>query len=195
VDCQEVKKFLQVYIDGELDAEDRRILEEHLAACPVCRASVEYERRFRDAIRARIPKVTAPEDFKQQLSEAIAQVPSRRPVLRRLVWGFVPATAALALVITFTWTVTSGFTPLVDEAVLQHSASPPVEINTSDSDQVEDWFRAKVDFNVALPRFPEKISLDGARLRQPWCATGGVLTVSACSWSRTRGAPWKARSA
>lgn len=165
MDCQEVKKFLQVYIDGELDEEDRRVLEEHLAACPDCRASVEYDRRFRDAIRARVPKISAPDDFKQQLTEAMARVPNRRPALRRLVWGFVPATAALALVITFTWTVTSGFSPLMDEAVLQHSAEPPVEINSSDSDQVENWFRKKVDFNVALPRFPhKKVSLEGARL-------------------------------
>jgi len=165
VDCQEVKKFLQVYIDGELDEEDRRVMDGHLAGCPDCRASVEYDRRFRDAVRARVPKVSAPEDFKQQLSEAMAQVPHRRPALRRLAWGFVPATAALALVITFTWTVTSGFTPLVDEAVSQHNAAPPVEINSSDSEQVEDWFRKKVDFNVALPRFArQEVSLEGARL-------------------------------
>jgi anti-sigma factor RsiW len=125
---------------------------------------VEYERRFRDAVRARVPRVSAPEDFKQQLTAAMSKVPRRRPALRRLAWGFVPATAALALVITFTWTVTSGFSPLIDEAVLQHSAAPPVEINTSDSGQVENWFRKKVDFNVTLPRFTKKVSLEGARL-------------------------------
>jgi anti-sigma factor RsiW len=69
------------------------------------------------------------------------------------------------LVITFTWTVTSGFSPLVQEAVEQHSTALPVDFGSSDSDEVEGWFRAKVDFNVALPRFqPQQFNLVGARL-------------------------------
>jgi anti-sigma factor RsiW len=73
--------------------------------------------------------------------------------------------AALALVITFTWTITSGFSGMMDEAVDQHSTAPPVEVNSSDTDVVEDWFREKVNFNVALPRFQSKqLDLVGARL-------------------------------
>jgi len=78
-------------------------------------------------------------------------------------WGSIPAAAALALVIIFTWTVTSA--PLVDEAVARHSSEPPVEGNSEDSDEVENWFHSKVDFNVALPRFNRRqLSLVGGRL-------------------------------
>ena len=165
MDCKEVDKFLQVYVDGELDDEDRVLVEEHLRSCPRCRAMADYEQRFIKSIKARFPREEAPAELRSRLVHAMAQVPERKPLSRRLVWGSVPAAAALALVITFTWTVTSGFSPLVDDAIQQHSTEPPVEVNSSDTSAVENWFRKKVDFNVALPRFPRaKINLVGARL-------------------------------
>ncbi|MBN2493405.1 MAG: zf-HC2 domain-containing protein [Deltaproteobacteria bacterium] len=165
MDCQEVCRFLQVYLDGEFDEDDRRDVEAHLATCAACRARAEYERRFREAIRARIPKPAAPEAFRARLVQAMRGHRDRSSFPRRLVWSSVPAAAVLALVVTFTWTVTSGFSPMVDEAISRHSTETPVEVNTASSDEVEGWFRAKVDFNVALPRFSSRrLSLVGARL-------------------------------
>jgi anti-sigma factor (TIGR02949 family) len=165
VDCREIEKFVQVYIDGELDAEDQTIIEEHLRQCPACLAQVDYERRFIKAVKIRVPKVAAPVSFKTQLVANMGKAPKQRPLSRRLMWSSIPAAAALALVITFTWTVTSGFSPLVSAAVEQHSLEPDVDVNTSDSATVENWFKKKVDFNVTLPRFQtRKANLIGARL-------------------------------
>ncbi len=165
MDCQEVREFIQIYIDGEFDEGDRRDLEEHLAGCPECRARADYERRFKQAIKARIPRPSATEELRQRLVQAMADQPEPRGLRRHLMWGSIPAAAVLALVITFTWTVTSGFSPLVDEAVARHSSEPPVEVNSEDSAEVENWFHSKVDFNVALPRFSQhQLSLVGGRL-------------------------------
>jgi mycothiol system anti-sigma-R factor len=169
VDCREVDKFLQVYIDGELDESDRRRLQEHLDDCDSCREVADYERRFKQAVKVRWPRSTAPDSLKERVVEAMSnaekKAPGRHRFRRRLVFSSVPAAAALALVITFTWTVTSGFSPLVKEAVLQHSTEPPVEVSSSDRSAVEEWFRKKVDFHVALPRFTHsRINLVGARL-------------------------------
>ncbi|MBW2704126.1 MAG: zf-HC2 domain-containing protein [Deltaproteobacteria bacterium] len=164
MDCQEVRKFLQVYVDGEFDEDDRRDLEAHLAQCPDCRAQADYERRFREAIRARMPRQVAPAALREKLQQKLEK--ERSPSLpRRLVLSSIPAAALLALVATFTWTLTSGFSPLVDEAISRHSSTPPIEVNSSDSEEVEGWFRAKVNFRVALPRIPRpRFSLVGARL-------------------------------
>ncbi len=165
MDCQEVRKFIQIYLDDEFDESDRRDLEEHLAGCPECRARADYERRFRQAIKARIPRPSTTEEFRQRLVRTMADQPEPRSLTRHLMWGSIPAVAALALVIIFTWTVTSGFSTLVDEAVTRHSSEPPVEVNSEDSDEVENWFHSKVDFNVALPRFNRRqLSLVGGRL-------------------------------
>jgi anti-sigma factor (TIGR02949 family) len=165
MDCTEVLKFIQVYLDGEFDEKDRLEMDEHLKGCLLCGKQVDVERRFRDAIRARIPKPAAPLQLRDRLVEAMDRTPRRARFPRILVWSSVPAAAALVLVVMFTWTVSTGFTPLVESAVDRHSSALPVEVNSASNDEVEGWFRAKVNFNVALPRFaPKELSLVGARL-------------------------------
>ena len=165
MDCQVVQEILQFYVDGELDEHDRGEVETHLSECAACRAQADHDRRFRAAIRARVPLEPAPASLRRQIEGTLSERPVTRRFSRTLIWGSVPAAAALGLLITFTWTVTSGFSPLVDEAVTRHSSEPPVEVSSHDSTEVEDWFRSKVDFNVALPRFrPRTLSLEGARL-------------------------------
>lgn len=164
LDCVEVDKFMQVYMDGELDQQDRLLVEQHLAACRSCRDRAEYQRRFIAAIKARVPREPAPDQLRQRVRQLLAS--DKRPLLRRrLLWGSLPAAAALAVLVTFTWTVTSAFSPVIDEAVQQHSRQPQVEMNASDPVTVENWFRRKVDFHVALPSFGSgQLSLVGARL-------------------------------
>jgi len=164
VDCAEVDRFLQVFVDGELDEQDRQLVEQHLAGCQSCRARSEYQRRFIAAVKARVPRHSAPEHLREQVRQLL--VSEKRPFLpRRLLWGSLPAAAALALVVTFTCTVTSAFSPVIDEAVQQHSRQPRVELAANDPAAVENWFRRKVDFHVALPSFGSgKLSLVGARL-------------------------------
>lgn len=38
--CDEIRDQLVAYLDGELDAEDREIVDSHLANCPVCRGEL-----------------------------------------------------------------------------------------------------------------------------------------------------------
>ena len=165
MNCQDVAKFLQVFIDGELDKEDNETFFRHLESCPSCRTLADYERRFQNAVKARIPKAKAPRQFRQKLIKRMNVKSKQRIFSRRLVFSAVPALVIILVVIPFTWTVTSGFSSLVNEAVERHSFAPPVELNSSDSEQVEKWFRKKVPFNVAIPRFrAKKMNLIGARL-------------------------------
>ena len=164
MDCQAVRKFIQIYLDGEFDDADRHDFEQHLIQCGDCRAQAEYERRFRDALHARLPRPKAPAELVEKVNQIIQDKPTRR-ITNPLVWGSIPAAAVLASVIMFTWTVTSGFSSLVDEAVARHSKEPPIEVSSTDCQEVEKWFRAKVDFNVALPRFKKpQFALEGGRL-------------------------------
>jgi len=167
MNCQDVAKFVQVYLDGEFDQRDRTDFEGHLKGCPGCQRQVDYERRFKEAVRARIPRETAPAELRERLASSLQAVPRRPLVPKLLMWSSIPAAAALVLVVTFTWTVTSGFTPLVEEAVDRHSSQPPVDLRSADDAEVEGWFKSKVNFNVALPRFSGgALHLVGARLSQ-----------------------------
>lgn len=166
-DCQEVRKFIEVYLDGEFDEADRNEVEAHLMKCCSCRSHAAYEHRFREAVRARVPKSQISEELNNRLIMATDKYFSSWTWSKRLAWGSVPAVAAVALVISFTWTVTSGFSPLVEAAVERHSSDPTVEVNSSDTDVVESWFKSKVHFHVALPHSPPRqLALIGGRLSQ-----------------------------
>jgi anti-sigma factor (TIGR02949 family) len=165
IDCNEVHKFLEVYLDGEFDEADCREVEVHLSRCFACQSHATYEKRFREAVRARIPKYQISEELHDRLTSSTDKYYTTWTWPKRLAWGSVPAVAAVALVISFTWTITSGFSPLVEAAVEDHSNAPPVEVNSSDTDVVESWFKSKVRFHVALPHpTPRQFSLVGGRL-------------------------------
>jgi anti-sigma factor RsiW len=50
--CGRVERLLTPYLDDRLDASSRRSVEEHLAACPGCRATLEAWRSASRALRA-----------------------------------------------------------------------------------------------------------------------------------------------
>ena len=52
-DCSFIDPLVTPYVDGELAAGDRQAVDEHLRACPPCRARVVIERAVRGLMRAR----------------------------------------------------------------------------------------------------------------------------------------------
>jgi len=51
MNCVDVRKFVYLYLDGELAAHDRGEFEGHLAGCLECRETVGFEARFRGSLR------------------------------------------------------------------------------------------------------------------------------------------------
>jgi len=49
--CPKYSVSLSAYFDGELDGEDQRAMEAHLASCPGCTADLEKFRRLRATLR------------------------------------------------------------------------------------------------------------------------------------------------
>jgi predicted anti-sigma-YlaC factor YlaD len=76
--CIEVVELVSDYLDGELDPETGRRVEEHLALCPACRAYVE---QVRDTVRALgcMPADGLPEDAVAELETAFAAFRRRDP--------------------------------------------------------------------------------------------------------------------
>src|SRR5687767_6205773 len=52
-DCATIDPLITLYIDGEIAAADRDLLEQHLRACLACRTRVSRERAVRDLVGAR----------------------------------------------------------------------------------------------------------------------------------------------
>lgn len=76
--CIEVVELVSDYLDGELDPETRRRVEEHLALCPACQLYVE---QVRDTVRAlgRLPADELPEHAVSELEAAFAAFRRRGP--------------------------------------------------------------------------------------------------------------------
>lgn len=99
MECHELKEWISATIDGEAPPGEGRRVEEHLAACPECRA---LERRMR-AVGSGVARVegAVPAGFRDALfarMEAENLIPRRRSLfVFSLRWAAVPLGAAAAL--------------------------------------------------------------------------------------------------
>ncbi|WP_342381699.1 zf-HC2 domain-containing protein [Myxococcus stipitatus] len=163
--CQELERLLYPYLDGEFQPEERVDLESHLAACPPCRRRVEDERNMRSALRraARhsVQQMRAPASLRAGIAQGLHKEH------RRAQYGVWLRAGAVALVVM---TVGSGWLMLReaqrqrlarDEIVRRHSRALPFEIASSAPEQLETWFKGKVDPRVALPQLPKAKPLGG----------------------------------
>jgi len=99
MECRDWKERISAYIDGEAPPPEARNVEEHLAACPGCRA-LEREMRAVGIGLAR-SEGTVPPDFRERLFarlEAEDLLPRRRSLFAySLRWAAIPLAAAAAL--------------------------------------------------------------------------------------------------
>ncbi len=174
MDCSELERSIDAYVDGEFDSRERAEADLHLSKCPRCHALTAERRRVREALRAKLREAMAspaaggraPEELRARISAALAE--RRRPLWRRALspipLSTVAACAAGALVVLLTHT---GDPALVDEAIRSHHRGLPLEVMASVGGEapILAWFADKLDFNPSPPRFhADGVRLLGARL-------------------------------
>ncbi len=175
MNCRDLETQLTPYLDGELIAEARVEVEEHLATCPTCPRHVEVERHnlsaIREAVRAGSP--AAPPHLKARVFASLAHDASRQ---RR-----AGAVRVAAVACTVTFAVGLGHHEYrvhqrrlyEQDAAMRHARQFPLEIqqppDTAAKGEfaaaIERWFGGKLDHPVNVPRFPHATAT-GARLLQ-----------------------------
>jgi anti-sigma factor (TIGR02949 family) len=68
--CREVGSLITPYIDGELSAAERSVMDGHLSACPPCRRRAESELAARETLRSRVHQPSAPEHLRKRCRKA-----------------------------------------------------------------------------------------------------------------------------
>jgi anti-sigma factor RsiW len=173
MDCTELERALDAWIDGELDAREDAEAERHVAMCERCRDQASIARHVRSAIRVKLREAmgggVATEHLRERIHLALAA--EKRPRWRR---AFTPfplaglAACAVGVVVAAALLMARGdVDPLVEEAVAKHSRDLPLEVTAASvgADTVGTWFAGKLDFNASLPRFrTADVRLVGARL-------------------------------
>jgi len=84
-----------LYLEGELDAAGRRLVDLHLDCCPACRRAVEARRALHEAFLT-LPPLDVPPDFSRRILD---RIPAR--AASPLVWLAALASATGALLLVF----------------------------------------------------------------------------------------------
>lgn len=77
---QRLEQLLPWYVNGTLEAAERRRLDEHFADCPACRAELEAEQAVAEALRAGAEEAPAPHPQQlERLLERLDEAPEPLP--------------------------------------------------------------------------------------------------------------------
>lgn len=91
--------LLSAYIDNELNANEHRIIEDHLASCEQCRTLFEDLLLMKDQVSSTFQDFEAPENLEQKIINEIKLNSAAKPITK--VWVTLPVAGILAVLIVF----------------------------------------------------------------------------------------------
>lgn len=185
--CDDIRTRLNLYLDNELQGEERAQFESHLLDCESCKALAMAERRFLNSVREAQPLYIASPELQSRI-QSVLSIPStappnsfhqRFPRRVRLVAALVAATLLLLLLPVLVWRAldneprshgVSNFALMAADTHLRHMRGQlPLEMTSTEPQEVSHWFDNKVSFSVKIPNYQESAGqklyiLEGARL-------------------------------
>lgn len=184
--CEQFKFRLTLYLDNELDADEKRAIEAHLKSCDDCRSAYNRERRFLKGVQKAYPLHTAPRELRTRIEILVEEVgqraASQRPAEKHhgapssdgRIWSSrryqaVAAIVAVVLVVASPWITVrmSGpaqaatFSATAVDAHQRHlQGKLPLEVTTDVPAEISTWFTDKVPFTFKLPNYQEASGQD-----------------------------------
>ncbi|HKR11009.1 MAG TPA: zf-HC2 domain-containing protein [Pyrinomonadaceae bacterium] len=177
-DCEDIRRRLNLYLDDELQGDDRAAIEAHLLECASCAAIFERELNFINAIRESGPLHSASPDLRARVQETLA-VTQPAVSKSRLQWLAIAAALLVLLLPVVIWrgmnhtdrAEPSSFALMAADTHLRRTRGQlPLEVETAAPQSISEWFANKVNFSVKLPNYQESsgqeklYTLEGARL-------------------------------
>jgi anti-sigma factor (TIGR02949 family) len=158
MNCDEADRFLDAYLDGELEPDRRVELEQHLAGCHECKQKLDRLRQLREFLTASAPHYPAPPELKGKVLARLEV--TRRSNLITLVrrpWLYAAALLIASLVLAWLKFFPNHEEQLADQAVVNFKRAALLEracdVVSPDPAVVKPWFAGKLDFSppVVLP--------------------------------------------
>jgi anti-sigma factor (TIGR02949 family) len=177
--CKEIDSLVTPYVDGEITAAERAMVDAHLSVCPPCRQRAEAEANARQALRTRGCQPCAPEQLRNRCRKATTP-------LGRLTCTYSPASLSMfAAVVIMTGGVSvyglTRLSPTVLAAQLTldhlkcfavHESSVPV-----DAQITEDQFARDYGWRLHVPTAPAADGLQLVGVRRCFCGEGPAVHV------------------
>jgi anti-sigma factor RsiW len=173
---EHVVHLIELYLDEELQGDERRQFEAHIAECADCRARLEREQRFMALLAHARPLYRVPESVRAR----VEQLGARSAWTRAWPWALAVAAAILVAFAVHErarrpsmerTTPGSEFARLAADTHQRWVRGQlPLEIRSQSPEEISAWFADKVPFNLKLPSFreqpgqPKPYQLEGARL-------------------------------
>jgi anti-sigma factor RsiW len=174
MDCNNARRLVETYVDGEMELTRQLDLEAHLAGCTACKKAAETATKFRGAIHMNMPVYKAPPELKAKIQSVLRKESGSEtgwiPAIRR------PLLCAAAVLVVCVLSVVAWMTTshdkeraLIAQAIWNHSHSLLVDhlldVTASDQHVVKDWFTGKLGYGPPVVDLSEaKYKLAGGRL-------------------------------
>jgi len=168
--CEEIHRFLDTYLDGELDRARQLELEQHLTVCPACRSLAKERKEFRAFFATSVPAYEAPPHRAAKVLAAVRQEQHKQKVsLFRQPWVYAAAIVAVTVFLALKILFPDTENEFSRQAVLRHSHSLStehlVDVASPDPAIVKPWLTARLDFAPPVVGSPAAgYSLLGGRL-------------------------------
>jgi anti-sigma factor RsiW len=164
--CEEARRYVDAWVDGELDPGASLLVETHIGSCGGCRDEADMIRSLKRAMAGMREAKGASQPLRARVLAALDQEEQSQNAeaaherKRRHATGFVLAGAALAgaILITGRQTTTTPsdmqvagagmFPSVLEDIASRHARDLPVEVRASQPDQVENFFRGRLDIPV-----------------------------------------------
>jgi hypothetical protein len=118
---------LSAYVDDQLDAVEREIVDSHVVVCASCKEELRDLFAFRETLSADSAVAIEPPKTIETLRERLRAWWS--PGARRFGWQLTGATAALAFVALIVWLALRSSTPSSQVAGLQPTPTPSIAVS------------------------------------------------------------------
>ena len=184
--CEEARRMIDLYVDGELDVSQSLALEQHVESCETCAAQLAEARNLTRAVRGSGVYGQMPAGLATRVRAAVIKeagpgpalmpvVPRREPTVH---WWRPAAIAFAALVILsfVLWRGLPGSVPpgrqdtllaqeILDSHVRSLMADHLMDVPSTDQHTVKPWFDGKLDFSPPVVDLtPNGFELAGGRL-------------------------------
>jgi anti-sigma factor RsiW len=164
--CTQDRAALEVYLDGELAADQEKTLQQHLRACPDCAAEIASMVSLRRAMKPASSRFTPSGEFRQKIQ---AQISTRSRLRKTWLWAVTAAMLAV-MIVAIVWTKQSAlrsetFREVADLHISDLASANPYDVVSSDRHTVKPWFQGRIPFAFNLPEFAgTEFTLLGGRM-------------------------------
>ena len=174
--CDAAQRFLDSYVDRELDAVNSLNIEQHLSDCANCARRVSQLEALRKVIATEAPRYSAPDALRTRVKADLRGPASqaRARSIGKFAWKWGAIAASLLVATLTVWQMrlhSKGDEQnlLAAEIVSSHvrslMADHLVDEPSSDQHAVKPWFAGKLDFSPSVKNLDgEGFLLSGGRL-------------------------------